>query len=152
MRTAQELDKAGDDAALDDLLDGRIALLREQLAELGRRVELSVHVIREDALDHRRQRLGELQLSEALLKPPTRLRVERRGHALVVAVRIVGDGEVATLGRRLLALLLADLDLRLLAPSPQLVRLEHRLVLEVRPAVLEVARRRDGVSEDAGAR
>lgn len=57
---AEELDEARDDAALDDLLDRGVALLAEQLAELGRRVELLVRLVAEDALDHDRELFLEL--------------------------------------------------------------------------------------------
>lgn len=62
MRTPEELDEPGDDAALDDLFDRRVALLGEQLAELGRRVNLLVDRVGEDALDHDGELL--LQLPE----------------------------------------------------------------------------------------
>lgn len=58
--TPEELDETSDDTALDNLLDGRVALLREKLAELGGRVELLVGLVREDSLDHRRELLEEL--------------------------------------------------------------------------------------------
>jgi hypothetical protein len=53
---AQELDKAADDTGLDDPLDGRVALLGQELAELGRGLDLLVDLLGEDALDH----LGEV--------------------------------------------------------------------------------------------
>jgi hypothetical protein len=58
----EELDETGDDAALDDLFDGRVALLGQKLAELGRRVELLVGLVGENALNHGRELL--LELSE----------------------------------------------------------------------------------------
>jgi hypothetical protein len=56
VRGAEELDKAAHDARLDYALDGRVALLGQKLAELGRRLDLLVDLLREDALYH----LGEL--------------------------------------------------------------------------------------------
>lgn len=52
VRGAQELDKAAHDARLDDALDGGVALLGQQLAELGRGLDLLVDLLGEDALDH----------------------------------------------------------------------------------------------------
>ena len=48
----QELDKAWYDAAFDDLLDGRVLLLREQLPKFRRSIQLAGRVIGEDALNH----------------------------------------------------------------------------------------------------
>lgn len=59
---AQELDEAGDDTRLDNALDGGVALLGQQLAELGRGLDLLVDLFGEDALDH----LGELLVELAL--------------------------------------------------------------------------------------
>lgn len=42
---AEELDEAAHDASLDNALDGRVALLAEQLAELGRRLDLLVDLL-----------------------------------------------------------------------------------------------------------
>lgn len=56
----EELDEAGDDSALDNLLDRRVALLGKELAELGRAVELGVDAVRENAGDHLWQLLVEL--------------------------------------------------------------------------------------------
>ena len=55
---SEELDEAAHDTGLDDLLDGRVALLGQQLAELGRGLDLLVDLLGKDALDH----LGELLL------------------------------------------------------------------------------------------
>lgn len=60
----EELDEAGDDAALDHLLDGRVALLREELAELHRRVELLIGLVGEDALDHGGELVEELRAGD----------------------------------------------------------------------------------------
>lgn len=57
---AQELDKAGDDSTFDDLFYGRVALFRQQFAEFGRRIELLIRLVREDALNHRWQLILEL--------------------------------------------------------------------------------------------
>lgn len=54
----EELDEAAHDAGLDDLLNGRVALLGQQLAELGCGLDLLVDLLGKDALDH----LGELLL------------------------------------------------------------------------------------------
>lgn len=64
MTAAEELDKAGDDAALDDLLDGRVALLGQELPKLGRRVELLVGLVGEDAVDHGGELVEELVAPE----------------------------------------------------------------------------------------
>ena len=53
---AQELDEAADDTRLNHALDGRVALLGQELPELCRRLDLLVDLLGEDALDH----LGEL--------------------------------------------------------------------------------------------
>lgn len=58
---SQELDKAADDASLDDLLDGRIALLGQELPESGCGLDLQVDLIGEDALHHLRKILAQLQ-------------------------------------------------------------------------------------------
>jgi hypothetical protein len=67
------------------------------------------------------------------LPAATHLRIRRAGQQLLVvrlAAAGVGHGvEVAPLGHALVALLLADLDLRLLAAAAQLVALELALVL-----------------------
>lgn len=61
----QELDEAWHDAALDDLFDWRVFLLREQLPEFGRGIQLAHRVIREDTLDHLlRQLIKRAQRSE----------------------------------------------------------------------------------------
>lgn len=52
----EEFDEAGDDAALDDLLDGRVFLDGQEAAELGGAVGLNGGVVAHDALDH----LGEV--------------------------------------------------------------------------------------------
>lgn len=48
----QELDKAWYDTAFDDLFDRRVLLLREQLPEFRRSIQLAGRVIGEDTLNH----------------------------------------------------------------------------------------------------
>ena len=45
MRRLKELNKTADDTSLDDLLDGRITLLGEKLAELGCGLDLKLNLI-----------------------------------------------------------------------------------------------------------
>jgi hypothetical protein len=52
MAALQELDEARHDSALDHPLDRRVLLLREQLAELHRRVQLTLRVLRKHIGDH----------------------------------------------------------------------------------------------------
>ena len=72
---AQELDEAADHASLDNALDGGVALLGQQLAELCRRLDLLVDLFGEDALDH----LGELFAELALDVSRPEQRQARRG-------------------------------------------------------------------------
>jgi hypothetical protein len=65
VRGAEELDEAAHDARLDNALDGRVALLGEELAEFGRRLDLLIDLFREDALDH----LGEFFVELARGQP-----------------------------------------------------------------------------------
>jgi len=51
-------------------------------------------------------------------------------------IRIGGDGEVTTLGKVLLALLLTELDVKLVTVTSEFLRLEGTLGLEVLGAVL----------------
>jgi len=48
----QELDESWHDAALDDLFDRWVLLLREQLPEFSCSIQLACRVVRKDALDH----------------------------------------------------------------------------------------------------
>jgi hypothetical protein len=70
---AQELYKAADDTGLDDPLDGRVAFLGQELAELGRGLDLLIDLLGEDALDH----LGEVlvQLAGQVSVAPSHARV-----------------------------------------------------------------------------
>ena len=52
MISLQELDESWHDTALDDLFDRRVFLLREQLPEFSRSIQLARWVVREDTLDH----------------------------------------------------------------------------------------------------
>lgn len=60
MWAAEEFDEPRHNVAGNDTLDGRVFLLGEELAELGRALELCVEIFAEDALDHLGQLLGEL--------------------------------------------------------------------------------------------
>jgi hypothetical protein len=60
VRGAQELDESGNDASLDNFLDGRVALLGQKLSELGSGLNLKIDLFREDTLAHLRQVLVEL--------------------------------------------------------------------------------------------
>lgn len=60
VRVAQELHEATNNAGFDDLLDGWVAFFRQQLAELGRGLNLSVDLVGEDSLDHLRKFFVEL--------------------------------------------------------------------------------------------
>lgn len=57
---AEELNEASDDSTLDDLLNGRVALLTQELPEPRRCVELLIRLVGEHSLDHRRELLLEL--------------------------------------------------------------------------------------------
>lgn len=128
MSGRKELDKARDDAALDDPLDGRVLLLGEQLAELGRRVELGVGRVGEDGLHHlgqvgelertrrqaaagqRRARKGSAEPNQASrwqsLKKRTHssLAAGRSTGSILVRVGVLVASEVAALGDRVLTL------------------------------------------------
>lgn len=67
---AQELYEAAHNAGLDNALNGRVALLRQELAELCGRLDLLVDLFGEDALDH----LGKLlvELASDVSKPEQR--------------------------------------------------------------------------------
>lgn len=52
MTCLKELDEAGHDAALDDLLDRWIFLFREQLAKAGGCIELALRLIAENTSNH----------------------------------------------------------------------------------------------------
>jgi hypothetical protein len=54
----KELDETGHDTTLDNTLDRGVLLLGQELAELGRRVELTLRIIRKDTSNHL---LGELK-------------------------------------------------------------------------------------------
>ena len=60
---AEELDKAAHDTGLDDFLDGGVALLGEEFPELGRGLDLLINLGGEDAGDHLREVLIELEES-----------------------------------------------------------------------------------------
>lgn len=102
----EELDEAGQDAGLDDLVDGRVGLAAQQLAELLRSLELLLEVIAVQRLDHLRSDGGCL----------------RRVPALLAAQRQVHD--VPALQQLLLAPLLAQLHPLLFAPPPHLLGAE----------------------------
>ena len=59
---AQELYKSADNASLNNALDGRVALLRQELAELCGCLNLLVDLVGENALDHLGELLVELGL------------------------------------------------------------------------------------------
>jgi len=59
------------------------------------------------------------------------LEVGNRGTLVFRIVGIGGDGEITTLGKILLALLLAELDIEFVAVASQLLGLEGSLGLEV---------------------
>jgi hypothetical protein len=58
---AQKLDKLGDNATADNLIDRRVALLGEELAELCGSAELLIDVVRHNTLNHSRELLVELE-------------------------------------------------------------------------------------------
>ena len=60
MRRAQELDESGNNSATDDLVDGRVALLGEKLAETGGCSKLIINVLGHDTLNHGGELLVEL--------------------------------------------------------------------------------------------
>lgn len=60
VRGSQELDEAANDASLDDFLDGRVALLGQELSELGGGLDLEVDLVGEDARNHLRKILVKL--------------------------------------------------------------------------------------------
>lgn len=60
VRGSQELDEAANDASLDDFLDGRVALLGQELSELGGGLDLEVDLVGEDARNHLREILVKL--------------------------------------------------------------------------------------------
>jgi hypothetical protein len=61
MRRPEKIDESGDDARLDDLLNGWIALLAEELSELGGSLDLLIDLVGENALNHLRKVLVELK-------------------------------------------------------------------------------------------
>lgn len=153
MGRAQEFDKAADNTGLDDTLDRRVALLGQQLTELGGGGNLVVDLVGEDALDHDREILVQLRKIELANIPVWHLvtrscktyRALSVG-ALIIAVRrstergtgaaLATVANASPLGQVLLTLLLADLDLLLLATAAELIGLERVLRLESGAAVL----------------
>ena len=48
----KEFDEARDDSTLDNTLDRGVLLLRQELAEFGGRVKLTLRIVRENASNH----------------------------------------------------------------------------------------------------
>jgi hypothetical protein len=55
VRRAKELDETGNDTGLNDPLDGRVALLGKQFAELSGGLDLFLNLVGEDTLHHQRK-------------------------------------------------------------------------------------------------
>ena len=60
---AKELNEAAHDTSLNDFLDRRVALLGEEFPELRRGLDLLINLVGEDARDHLREVLVELERS-----------------------------------------------------------------------------------------
>ena len=69
MISLQELDKSWHNVALDDLFDRWVFLLREQLPEFSRSIQLARRVIREDTLDHLLRQLMKEETKRQHLDP-----------------------------------------------------------------------------------
>lgn len=61
----QKLNETRDNATLDNLLDGRVLLLGEQLAELGGCIKLTLLIVRKDICNHARRELIAFIVSKA---------------------------------------------------------------------------------------
>jgi hypothetical protein len=66
VRRAKELDETGNNTGLDNTLDGGVALLGKQFAELGSGLNLLLNLVGEDTLHHLRK------LDVELIKNPLR--------------------------------------------------------------------------------
>lgn len=134
---SQKLDKLGDNTGSNDVLDGRVLFLGEQLAELGGGIVLFLDVVRVDIGNQSDQVGVELQRKE-----PSVPAVDADNNKtyvdivldfnVVLAVRHgrAWDVHVAALGQVFLTLLLSDFDRVLLSAVSHLVRTESILVLE----------------------
>jgi len=154
VRGAEELDKPAHYARLDNALNGRVALLGQELAEFCSRLDLLINLLGKDALDHLRELFVQLarHVSLGALKEMPCTGHEMVGYAnlaLDVAALIVAVGRGSERGARLvsardatalcevfLSLCPADLDLLLLAAAAEFVRLKGALGLEGGAAVL----------------
>mmetsp|Transcript_10968 Transcript_10968/g.33402 ORF Transcript_10968/g.33402 Transcript_10968/m.33402 type:complete len:597 (+) Transcript_10968:94-1884(+) len=130
----QELHKLGHHAGVDHVLDGRVALDAQEPAEVHGHLVLHRGVVRLQAFHHLRD-LGDLHRQRrvdgrAAVSP--RRRPRRRRHGAHHRLRRRSDQarrfrRAPALVQAVLALVLADLDGRLLAPPPRVI-LVHALL------------------------
>ena len=81
MFSLQELDESWHDAALDDLFDRGVFLLREQLPEFSRSIQLARRVVGEDTLDHLlRQLMKEKKTKVSIQISPYGGHYREKGH------------------------------------------------------------------------
>lgn len=131
MRAPQELDKARNHTTLDDLFDGRIPFLGEQLSELCGGLQLEFRVLREHVRHHLRELARELASTH------------HRSDAIFFEVRgrVALDLEVPPFRERLLAFLFPDLHGSILATTTELVHLQLATVFVLRNSPRRWARR-----------
>ena len=126
LASLEEFNEASDDAALDDLLDRRVLFFREQLPELGRRVELAFRIVAEHGGEHLLRKIIRDKWRVRTLINIRRVayrRVPAGGRRLFVGVGPVDD-KVAPFSDVFFALLPSDLHLLLFAAAAKLILLE----------------------------
>lgn len=142
MCRTKKFNEARNHTAFDDAFDGGISLLGQDFPKLGSCTELLLDVVGEDASTHLWELLQNLRSGHA---GRGRANLAIRGSILVIRAACIAGRpfpflelcfQIASLGEILLLLQLANLNLLILATSPQLIAPKLVLAFVRLPTVL----------------